>query len=90
MKRNTLILLLLAAVIGVAVYYLEIKPGKPRDEKADESKPAFAFKREDISSISITRSGQTVTVEDTDGKWTINQPSPLRPINRQSIPSLAA
>ena len=33
MKRSTLILLLLAAVIGIAVYYLEIKPGKPRDEK---------------------------------------------------------
>ena len=74
MKRNTLILLLLAAAVGVAVYFLEIKPGKPRDEKTDESKPAFAFKKEDVASISITRSGQTVTVEAADGKWTINQP----------------
>lgn len=74
MKRNTLILLLLAAAIGVAVYLLEIKPGKPRDEKPDESKPAFAFKGDDVSAISITRSGQTVAIEKADGKWTINQP----------------
>jgi hypothetical protein len=87
MKRNTLILLLLAAVIGVAVYYLEIKPGKPRDEKTDESKPAFAFKREDISSISITRSGQTVTIADADGKWTINQPLTAQ-ANQSTVDSL--
>ena len=74
MKKNTLILLLLAAVIAVAVYFLEIKQGKPRDEKTDESKPAFAFTRDDISTISITRSGQSVTLEEKDGKWTITQP----------------
>lgn len=74
MKRNTLILLLLAAAIGAGIYFLEIKPGKPRDEKPEESKPAFAFKREDIDSISITREGQTVTIEDKDGKWAITQP----------------
>ncbi len=89
MKRNTLILLLLAAVIGVAVYFLEIKPGKPRDEKTEESKPAFAFKREDISSISITRSGQTVTVEDMDGKWTINRPLTAQ-ANQSEVDSLVS
>ena len=89
MKRNTLILLLLAAVIGVVVYFLEIKPGKPRDEKTDESKPAFAFKREDISSISITRSGQTVTVEDAGGKWTISQPLTAQ-ANQSAVDSIVS
>ncbi|PYP87717.1 MAG: hypothetical protein DMF61_08690 [Blastocatellia bacterium AA13] len=74
MKRNTLILLLLTAGIGIAVYFLEIKPGTPRDVKPDESKPAFTFKREDIESISINRVGQTVALEEKDGKWTITQP----------------
>jgi len=87
MKRNTLILLLLAAVIGAGVYFLEIKPGKPRDEKPDESKPAFAFKREDISSISIVRGGQTVTVEDKDGKWAITQPLTAQ-ANQSAVDSL--
>ena len=89
MKKNTLILLLLAAAIGVVVYYLEIKPGKPRDEKPDESKPAFTFKREDISSLSITRGGQTVTVEDKDGKWTITQPLTAQ-ANQSAVDSLAS
>ena len=71
------------------VYFLEIKPGKPRDEKTDESKPAFAFTREDIASISITRSGQTVTLEDTDGKWTINQPLTAQ-ANQSTVDSLVS
>src|SRR5215471_10141744 len=89
MKKNTLILLVMAAAIGVAVYFLEIKPGKPRDEKSDESKPAFAFKREDISSISITRSGQSVTLQDTDGKWTISQPLTAQ-ANQSAVDSLVS
>lgn len=89
MKRNTLILLLLAAVVGVAVYFLEIKPGKPRDEKPEESKPAFAFKREDISSISITRAGETVTIEDKDGKWAISQPLTAQ-ANQSTVDSLVS
>ena len=74
MKRSTLILLLLAAVGGALVYFLEIKPGKTRDEKEDTSKPAFAFKREDINSISLTRAGQTMTIDNENNQWTIKQP----------------
>jgi hypothetical protein len=74
MKRSTLILSLLAVAIGVVVYFLEIKPGKPRDEQPEAAKPAFTFTRADVSSISITRAGQTVLVEQKDGKWTITQP----------------
>lgn len=89
MKRNTLILVLLAAAVAVAVYYLEIKPGKPRDEKPDTSKPAFAFNRDEVSSISITRSGETVTVEQRDGKWTITQPVTAQ-ANQSTIDSLVS
>jgi uncharacterized protein DUF4340 len=89
MKRSTLILLLLAAVIGVAVYFLEIKPGKPRDEKTEESKPAFAFSRDDIASLSLTRSGQTVVIEEKDGKWTIVQPLTAQ-ANQSTLDSLVS
>jgi hypothetical protein len=74
MKRSTLILLLLAVVGGALVYYFEIKPGKPRDEAADASKPAFDFKREDLTSITITRAGQAINLENQNGKWMITQP----------------
>lgn len=89
MKRNTLILLLLAAAIGAGIYFLEIKPGKPRDEKPEESKPAFAFKREDIDSISLTREGETVTIEDKDGKWAITQPLAAQ-ANQSTVDSLVS
>src|SRR5262249_50748510 len=89
MKKNTVILLLLAVAVAVAVYYLEIKPGKPRDEKPDTSKPAFAFNRDEVSSISITRSGETVTVEQRDGKWTITQPVTAQ-ANQSTIDSLVS
>lgn len=74
MKRNTLILVLVAALGAAAVYFLEIKNGKPRDEKPDSSKPAFTLKREDLSSVALTRAGQTIVVEQKDSKWTITQP----------------
>lgn len=89
MKRNTLILLVLAAAIGAGVYFLEIKPGKPRDETPEESKPAFAFKREDISSLSLTRAGQTVSVQDKDGKWIITQPLAAQ-ANQSAVDSLVS
>jgi len=89
MKRNTLILLLLAVIGGVAVYFLEIKPGKPRDTKPDESKPAFAFKGEDISSISINRAGQTVVLEKRDGTWSITQPVTAQ-ANQSAVDSLVS
>ncbi len=89
MKRNTLILVLLAAVVSVAVYYLEIKPGKPRDEKPDTSKPAFAFTRDDVSSITLTRGSELVTIEQKDGKWTITQPVTAQ-ANQSTVDSLVS
>jgi hypothetical protein len=76
MKRNTLILLLVAAALVVAVYFLEIRNPKPLGEEDTEkkSKPAFTFKREDIAAITITRPSENVTLETHDGKWVISQP----------------
>ncbi len=74
MKRSTLILLLVAVLGGVATYYTLIKPGKSRDEEPDTTRPAFNVKREDLSSITITRGGQAVNLENENGKWVIKQP----------------
>src|SRR6185503_12076829 len=74
MKKSTLLLLLLAVVGGVLIYYLEIKPGKPRDEEPDKSREAFKLNREEITQIVLTRNGQTVTFENKDNKWAITQP----------------
>ena len=74
MKRNTLILLVGALALAALVYFLEIKPGRPRDEKGDTSKPAFNVTRDDIVAVTVTRGGQAVTAENRDGKWVITQP----------------
>jgi Domain of unknown function (DUF4340) len=75
MKRNTLILLLIALIGGVAVYYLEVKPGKPRDEEPDTSKAAFNFKREEINAITLTRgSEKPINFELQNNKWVIKEP----------------
>ncbi|MGH9937741.1 MAG: DUF4340 domain-containing protein [Blastocatellia bacterium] len=74
MKRSTLILLLVAAVASAAIYFIEIKPGKPRDEKPDEGRSAFKFSREDVAGISLTRKSETVKLENQNNKWVITEP----------------
>ena len=67
----------MAAVVGgIAIYFLEIKPGKPRDESATpESKDAVSFKREDIVGVTVTRGGETIGLENENNKWLIKQPT---------------
>jgi len=74
MKRSTLILLLVAAIAGAAVYFIEIKPGKPRDEEPETSRSAFKFNREDVASISLARKSETVKLENQNNKWVITEP----------------
>jgi hypothetical protein len=76
MKRNTLILVAIAAALAVAVYFLEIKEGKPRDEPTSTptTRAAFSFISADIATLIVNRAGQSTTVEDHDGKWLISQP----------------
>lgn len=74
MKRNTLILLLIAALLGGGVYYYETKYGTERDATPDKSVPAFTFKPEDVTMVTLTNAGKTVTAEKANGQWTITQP----------------
>jgi uncharacterized protein DUF4340 len=74
MKRSTLILLLIAAVAGVLVYFLEGRSGKSTDEEAEKTPPAFKFNREDITGITLQRGGQTINLENQNNKWVITQP----------------
>lgn len=74
MKKSTLILLLVAVAAGAAVYFLEYKPGKPRDEEKDETRPAFAFTREEIAGVTVTRSGGRIEFAPDKEKWAIRQP----------------
>ncbi|MBO0857546.1 MAG: DUF4340 domain-containing protein [Chloracidobacterium sp.] len=74
MKRSTLILLLVAAVASAAIYFIEIRPGKSRDEAPDKTTAAFKFNREEVASIKLIRGGQTINLENQNKKWVITQP----------------
>jgi hypothetical protein len=74
MKRSTLIVLLIAAVAGVAVYFIDVRSGKSTDEETEKTSPVFKFNREDITSITLHRGGQTINLENQNNKWVITQP----------------
>lgn len=75
MKRSTLILLVIALGLGLLVYQFEYKPGKPRDEEASTSTPAWELKAEDLASITIQQSGQPrLTLNRQESGWQITQP----------------
>src|SRR5262249_44397400 len=89
MKRNTLILLVIAAVLGVAVYFLEIRKGSTSPTTTtDTSKPVFNFSSSDITSMTIARAGQSVTIDNQSGKWAITQPINA-PADESAMNSLA-
>jgi len=87
MKKSTLILLLVAVAAGAAVYFLEYKPGKPRDEEKDETRPAFTFTREDIAGITVTRAGEKIEFAAEKEKWAIRQPV-VTPADESAINAL--
>jgi Domain of unknown function (DUF4340) len=80
MKKSTLIVLALAIVAGVAFYHFDWKKGEKDAARpaADDSKPAFTFKADDVASITITRSGDPATPQITlakqSGGWQIAKP----------------
>lgn len=73
MKRNTLIIVVIALALGAYVYFYEMKSGKGRDSE-EASKPAFTFKSEDVASINLTSNNQTIAMEAKDKDWAITQP----------------
>src|SRR5215216_6694167 len=88
MKRITLILILAAAALGAFIYFFEIRREKQPDVGSGESKPAFTFNPEEVTEISLTRQGQTVRIENREGKWAITHPMNL-PADQSTASAIA-
>jgi hypothetical protein len=79
-KKSTLIVLLLALIIGAAAYYFDWKRGQKGAEKApaDATKPAFTLQADDISALTISYpadpKSQPIHFEKQNGVWQITQP----------------
>lgn len=78
MKKSTLIVLLIALGLAAYVYFYELRHGHERDAVKDESAPAFTFAADDITSITLVRGGQSVTLEKRDGTWRVTAPVETR------------
>jgi hypothetical protein len=55
-KKSTLIVLLVAVIIGAAAYYFDWKRGQKEaaNAPADSTKPAFTLQADDISALTIS------------------------------------
>jgi hypothetical protein len=73
-KKGTLLLVLLAAALGGAVWYFEFKREKPAEDATAASKPLFSFKQEEVTALTLTRGGETLRVEKRGAAWRMTQP----------------
>ena len=81
-KKPTLILLVFAIALGLAVYYFDWKRSENAKPPADTSKPAFSVDVSKISSLTLTHPAQKddvpIRFEKRDGTWWIAQPIDTR------------
>jgi hypothetical protein len=77
-KKSTLIILLCAAALVGGVYYWTNKHESKGTESASSSKPAFAVKAEDITSITLSHPGNAdspaIQMAKENGAWKIVKP----------------
>jgi hypothetical protein len=79
-KKSTLIVLLVAVIVGAAAYYFDWKRGQKEAENApaDSTKPAFSLKADDISALTISYpadpKSQPIHFEKRNGTWQITAP----------------
>lgn len=74
-QRTSLILVLLAALLGGFVYFSETRKSAQPEQAQSESKPIFDFKESDVQAITVQTSKQTVALEkDNSSQWIMQTP----------------
>ena len=79
-RKSTLIVLLVAIIVGAAAYYFDWKRGQKEaaSAPADSAKPAFTVQTDDISSLTISYpadpKSQPIHFEKQNGAWQITSP----------------
>ncbi|MBI2608636.1 MAG: DUF4340 domain-containing protein [Deltaproteobacteria bacterium] len=74
--RGTLLLTLLFFILGLTVYFFEIKGVSEKQKQEEESKKVFIFKRENIETLSVQFKGYPKIQFERFGenKWNIKEP----------------
>jgi hypothetical protein len=77
-KKQTLILLLVAIALGVSVYYFDYKRSENPKPVEDATKPAFSVQASDVKSLTLSRPARpgdpSIHFELEGGVWQIVQP----------------
>jgi hypothetical protein len=77
-KKSTFIVLVCAAVLGGAFYFLNKKHEKDVSALLDSSKPAFTFSSADVTGMTVSHPAKpdvpAVRMEKSNGNWKIVQP----------------
>jgi len=78
LPRTTLILILLALVSGIFVYFYEIKGAPVREEVKEKKQQIFSFAADDVQSLTVKTENVTLNLERNnnagDTKWLIKSP----------------
>ena len=72
--RNLGIVAVLFVGLGAFVYFYEIEGGKKRQEEAEQAKKLFQFEKEDVTSISLDRDGDSITMHKEEDSWKLVAP----------------
>jgi len=90
MKISTLVVVLLAAALGGYVYYSEVRHPTPKPEEG-ASKPLYKFESGDVTSITLTRLGESAPIileRQTQG-WVLTSPVKTR-ADQNGVETLAS
>ncbi len=77
-RKSTLVVVLIAALLGAGVYYLQKRNARKQQAPADTTKPAFSIQASDIVSFTISHpadaSQPAIVFERNGNTWEITQP----------------
>ena len=74
MRRNTIILLIVAIALGAYVYWGEIQGGKKRAQEKAQAEKLFHVEKDSINHIIIDKHGHIFEFKKENGSWQILQP----------------
>ena len=89
MKKSTLGVLLLAAVLGGWVYYSEFRHAKPPIPDENAPKVVFHFAPGDVTAVRLERAEGTVAIERRENQWVMTEPLATR-ADQRAADALAA
>lgn len=72
--RNLGIVAALVLALGTFIYFYEVEGGKKREEAEEKAKRLFLFKKDNITSITLSRNNSKIALQKNNNVWNLVQP----------------